>query len=134
MLEAEVLKRVLLKLSMLGSTMFRQNVGQAWAPGGGGKVTPQKNGAVLITEAVPIQMGLIKGSSDLIGWTPVKITPNHVGLTFAVFTAVECKRESGGRVSKEQRRFIGNVRAAGGIAGVANSEEAAEDIIETWSL
>ncbi|KKL44805.1 hypothetical protein LCGC14_2362030, partial [marine sediment metagenome] len=80
-----------------------------------------------------ISMGLTKGSSDLIGWTPVEITPAMVGSTAAVFTAIEVKRSKGGVTTTEQKRFIKRVKQAGGIAGVAASAEAAVDIIGRWN-
>lgn len=65
-----------------------------------------------------VEAGLsAKGSSDLIGWTRVKITPEMVGSVIAVFTATEVKT-SKGKVSKEQQDFIDAVNAAGGIANV----------------
>jgi hypothetical protein len=126
MLEADVLKKVMVRVSRLGTTVFRQNVGTAW---NGSKATV-KGRTVVIENAMPVTMGLIKGSSDLIGWTPITVTQEMVGKKVALFTAIECKRSEGGRTSPEQQRFIDRVSAAGGIAGVANSEDAAADIIE----
>tara|TARA_Y100000310_G_scaffold323451_1_gene383793 strand:- start:44 stop:439 length:396 start_codon:yes stop_codon:yes gene_type:complete len=129
MLEAAVLKLVMLKLSELGATVFRQNVGQAWA---GRKIVKGPGNTVLIEDPMPITMGLMPGSSDLIGWTPIIITPDMVGSPVAVFTAIECKRSKGGRTSTDQKRFIGRVKEAGGIAGVASSPEAAAGILRQW--
>lgn len=65
-----------------------------------------------------VEAGLsAKGSSDLIGWTRVKITPDMVGSVFAIFSAIEVKT-SKGKISKEQQDFIDAVNAAGGIASV----------------
>lgn len=75
-----------------------------------------------------VHFGLCRGSSDLIGWTPVEITPEMVGQTVAVFTAVEVKTPKG-RATKEQKNFIEQVRSAGGLAGVARSAEEAKQII-----
>jgi hypothetical protein len=74
--------------------------------------------AVLIHDARPLHAGLCEGSSDLIGWTPVTITPDMVGTTIAVFTAVEVKTGRV-RVTEAQTRFLDAVTAAGGIARVA---------------
>jgi|TARA_Y100000310_G_scaffold92194_1_gene89795 hypothetical protein len=126
-LEKQVQNLVMLAVAKIGTIIFRVNTGQAW---GGSRVIPQKGNRVLIEDAMPIQMGLTKGGSDLIGWTPVEITPEMVGRKVAVFTAIECKREKGGRLSTEQGRFLRRVRDDGGIAGVANSPEAAVAIIE----
>jgi hypothetical protein len=71
--------------------------------------------------------GLAKGSSDLIGWKTVEITPDMVGMTVAVFTAIEVKDQ--GRATPEQRRFISCVQQAGGFAGVARSVDEAKEIM-----
>jgi hypothetical protein len=76
-----------------------------------------------VRAAQPIRMGLCVGSSDLIGWTTVDGR--------AVFTAIEVKAERG-RVSAEQQNFIDQLRAAGGIAGVARSDDEAASIIEQY--
>lgn len=71
--------------------------------------------------------GLAKGSSDLIGWKTIKITPDMVGHTVAVFTAIEVKDK--GRPTPEQRRFISCVQSAGGFAGIARSVDDAKTIL-----
>ena len=69
----------------------------------------------------PIRYGVCNpGGSDLIGWTPVAITPDMVGQTVAVFTAVEVKNATG-RPSEAQLNFIAQVLKAGGFAGIARS-------------
>lgn len=99
--------------------IFRNNVGTGWQ----GKSV--RKGTVLIIENPrPLHAGLCEGSSDLIGWTTVEVTPDMVGRKVAVFTAVEVKTNKG-RVSDEQANFIQQVRNAGGIAGVARSEDEA---------
>lgn len=59
-------------------------------------------------------------SSDLIGVTPVVITPEMVGSTVGVFTAIECKapgwRYSGDDREIAQKRFLDKVLELGGIA------------------
>ena len=60
------------------------------------------------------------GGSDLIGWTPVTITPDMVGKKIAVFTAIEVKTPTG-KIRPEQTNFIDRVRLDGGIAGIARS-------------
>jgi hypothetical protein len=65
--------------------------------------------------------GLHKGSSDLIGWKTVEITPDMVGQHVAIFTAVEVKTGSG-RTTAEQEQFLQAVRAAGGIGVVMRDE------------
>lgn len=82
----------------------------------------------MIENPRPLQAGLCEGSSDLIGWTTVEVTPAMVGKKIAIFTALEIKTESG-RASKEQINFITRVREAGGIAGIARSEQEATQLI-----
>lgn len=62
------------------------------------------------------------GGSDLIGWTPVTVTPDMIGRQLAVFTAIEVKGPRS-KVTEAQQRFIDAVRKAGGFAGIARSVE-----------
>ena len=107
------------------SVMFRNNVGQAWA----GQVTKLPNGDVLIKNPYPINFGLCKGSSDLIGYTKVKVTPPMLDKYIAVFTALEVKRP-GKQPSPEQRNFIAKVRGDGGRAGICTDPSSANLIVE----
>ncbi len=75
-----------------------------------------------------VQFGLCKGSSDLVGWTTIEITPEMIGQKIAIFTAVEVKTPTG-KPTAEQVNFIERVREAGGIAGIARSPEDARNII-----
>ena len=72
---------------------------------------------------------LAPGASDLIGFTPVVITQDMVGQKIAVFSAVECKTETG-RASPEQLHFCDFIRKSGGFAGIARSPEDARKILE----
>lgn len=74
-----------------------------------------------------VRYGLCPGSSDLIGLRSVTITPDMVGQTFAVFTAIEVKDQ--GRPTPQQQAFIAMVQAVGGLAGVARSTEDARAIL-----
>lgn len=129
MREQSILHRILLACSTGATRLFRVNTGIAYA--GKGKATsvtrPQMvmmyPGDVLVRSAQPIRMGLTNGGSDLIGWTKVGDR--------AVFTAIECKSATG-RVRHEQQVFIDAVRAAGGIAGVARSEDEASALIDAY--
>jgi hypothetical protein len=103
--------------------VFRQNVGQAWV--GAAK---KSGNIVTIENPRPFHGGLCKGSSDLIGWRSIRITPEMVGLDVAVFVAIECKTETG-KATAEQVNFIERVRLAGGLAGIARSVEDALKII-----
>lgn len=117
--------RVMLAIGSLRHVrIFRHNVAMAWV----GDWTRRSDGSVLIRNARPLHAGLVKGGSDLLGWTSRKIEPHHVGETWAVFTAIECK-DGTGRTNADQLRFIENVRAAGGIAGVARTGEDALEMV-----
>ncbi len=69
------------------------------------------------------------GSSDLIGFRPVKITEDMIGRTIAVFTAVEVKTATGA-AKEEQSMFIEFVLKNGGFAGVARSPKDAKNILK----
>ncbi len=65
-------------------------------------------------------------SSDLIGFTKITVGPEHLGQTFAVFTACEIKAPEWSfkpNNSREiaQRAFIKWINASGGIAGFCDS-------------
>lgn len=74
-----------------------------------------------------VRYGLCPGSSDLIGLRQVTITPDMVGQTLAVFTAIEVKDR--GRATPEQQAFIAMVQQAGGLAGIARSVDDARTIL-----
>jgi hypothetical protein len=77
---------------------------------------------------VPVRYGLQPGSSDLIGWRTVTVTPEMVGQRIAVFTSIEVKAASG-RLRPEQRQWLDAVQAAGGVAGVARSVDDARALL-----
>lgn len=122
--EYNITRDIMKATSRSGSRVFRNNTGMGWV----GKVRRIDSKTVIIKNAQPLHAGLTNGSSDLIGWTPVKITPDHVGSTVGLFTAIEVKAKSG-KASKDQLKFIKAVRAAGGIAGLARSDKQALELI-----
>ena len=101
MTEADIMRQIQLAATKLGARLFRNNVGMATT----------NTGSV-------IRFGLAVGSADLIGWSAT-----------GKFIAIEVKRPYG-KPTKEQRRFLDAVVAAGGIAGVARSVEDAVEIIQ----
>jgi hypothetical protein len=132
MKEANIQNGIMIALSKVGATIFRNNVGLGWA----GKTFKYKKegwvrvyvypGDVLVKNARPLHAGLCKGSADLIGWMPVVITQDMVGSTVAVFLAPEVKTETG-RASPDQVNFANAVNRAGGRAGIArNSDDAVQ--------
>lgn len=78
-----------------------------------------------------IKYGLCKGSSDLIGWTPVKITPDMVGSSLAVFTAIEVKAP-GEKLRPEQKNFINAVIHSGGIAACVFDESELTSVLRRY--
>ncbi len=120
MSETPIVKETMIEASKLGLRLFRNNTGMGWA--GHPIYKPQEAikmtiypGDVLVRNARALHAGLCTGSSDTIGFTPVVITPEMVGKTVAIFTAVECKTQEG-KASEEQRDFLSMVKLNGGIA------------------
>lgn len=105
--------------------MFRNNVGVGWI----GQQLVTRPGTVLLKDARPLHAGLCEGSSDLIGYTTIEVTPEMVGRQIAVFTALEVKTPTG-RATPKQLNFIEQVRKSGGIAGIARSPEEAANLIK----
>ena len=93
------------RLSQEGYTLFRNNVGLA-----------------KLADGRRIRYGLCPGSSDLIGFRTITVTPEMVGQKIAVFTAIEIKSKEG-RTSKKQQNFIDRVKEAGGIAEIIRELE-----------
>ena len=83
--------------------LFRNNVGVAVYPDGS-----------------RVAYGLCPGSSDLIGFQAIQITPEMVGQSIARFVAIEVKGPHT-RLKAEQRNFLRVVSEAGGTAILARS-------------
>jgi hypothetical protein len=103
--EQEIQNQIILALSQGNSRLFRNNVGGA-----------------KLADGRWLNFGLHKGSSDLIGWKTIEITPDMVGKKIAQFLSVEVKKPKG-RVSKDQQNWIDAVNAQGGCAFIARSKE-----------
>lgn len=127
MKEGNIQRTIQLFLSRFQNVrLFRNNVGQGWV----GQLISNKNGTVTLANARPLHAGLCEGSSDLIGWKTVEITPEMVGQKIAIFTAVEIKTEKG-RPTAAQNNFLSVVNRMGGIGIIARNEnEAARGIGE----
>ena len=111
-----------IRLAISGkATLFRNNVAVAWV----GDVTELKDGSVLIRNARRLHAGLCEGSSDLIGWRSLTITPEMVGQIVAVFAALEVKSKTG-RATAGQKNFCQRVTEAGGFAGIVKSPDEAK--------
>lgn len=118
--------------------LFRINTGRAWVSGAGPAKVLQ-DGSALVPAARPVALGLsypngdpVVGTPDLIGWTPVTITPEMVGRTIPVWTGIETKASGGGRRREGQINFVQAVQQAGGIAGFASSSRQGLEIIDAW--
>jgi len=101
------------------------------------------SGALLDAEGRLVRFGLgnvskqhqdnIK-SSDLIGFTKVIITPEMIGKTVAIFTAIEVKKEDWNINKKLDKRetaqmnFINWIKNNGGIAGFCNCVQQLKEI------
>ena len=83
--------------------LFRNNVGVAVYPDGS-----------------RVAYGLCPGSSDLIGFQTILITPEMIGQSIARFLAIEVKGPNT-RSRPEQRNFLRVVSEAGGTAILARS-------------
>lgn len=119
--ETDILNRWRLKWNKWG-ILFRNNVGAAWAGVTVREWTQDGEKYITLKGAYRIPFGLIKGSGDFVGWRTMIITPDMVGKPVAVFASVEGKTE-GGVLSDDQKRWLLNVRRAGGIAFVVRSED-----------
>jgi hypothetical protein len=75
-----------------------------------------------------VRFGLCEGSSDLIGYRTVTITPDMVGRQIAQFVALEIKAPTG-RTTAPQRQFLATCQAAGAVAGVARNQADAEALL-----
>lgn len=99
--EANLMRQIMLAVSKLKNVrIFRNNTG--------------------FDATNKVRYGLVTGSSDLIGWQTVTITPDMVGKQVAVFVALEVKTIKG-RATDEQKNFINVVNASGGKAAVVRS-------------
>ena len=132
--EKDVERTLILHASQCGSVIFKNEVGAAWQGeiDRNNSVIPQR---IVLKNCRRVTYGLCTGSSDLIGWTPVTVTPDMVGKKIAVFTAVEVKKNKFGkyRATEEQKHFISAVQANGGIAGVADCKADLERILRCIS-
>lgn len=127
MTEANIMRTIQIALGKITNLrIFRNNVGTGWV----GKSIRNKNN-VIVENARPIHAGLCEGSSDLIGWTTLTVTPEMVGKKIAIFTALEVKTESG-RPTKHQINFINVVNNMGGIGAIVRNEQEAKQVIQNY--
>lgn len=130
MAEADLMRRLQMAASRLGSRLFRQQVGMGWV-GKPERIYQVRTvrvgpGDVVLRNARPFHAGH-EGMSDLGGFTPVEITPAMVGTTVAVYSQVEVKENA--RPTETQLAWIDAVNKAGGRAGIAHNETELENIL-----
>lgn len=104
--------------------LFNNPTGVFWQ----GEVVSQSRDTIVLRNPRRVNVGLIKGGSDLIGWRSLLITAEMVGARIAQFVGIETKSLRG-RATAEQLNFIDVLNRAGGAAGVARSTEDAEHIL-----
>lgn len=126
--EAAILSAVRLALSREIPTgrLFRNHAGIFWA----GRAVGRKGRTVMLDDAQQVMAGLHIGAADLIGATPIIVTPELVGRQLAVLTSIEVKTPSG-RVTPEQENWAVQVRSWGGIAGIVRSPDEAIALIKS---
>ena len=117
--EARVQQDAQVAASRAGARLWRNNSGSTPPCEHCGRkpIRPVRYGLCNVSKKVNTEIK----SSDLVGITPVLITPDMVGQTLGVFTAVECKPEGwvfGKDPKREipQQRFINLVNSLGGRA------------------
>ncbi|WP_425057638.1 hypothetical protein SCACP_21560 [Sporomusa carbonis] len=104
---------------------FRTNVGAAWQ----GDVEKNPDGTITIRNPRPFKSGLPEGFSDLLVISPVTITSEMIGQTFARAGFLEVKTPKG-RPTEAQLNFIKQMTNLGALAGVARSPEEAIRILK----
>ena len=125
MRETSISQRIQLEAALYGNaTLLRNNNG----------ATYDKEGRLIRYGLGHVKPGQELRSSDLIGWTPVVITPAMVGKTVAIFTAVEVKAEGWKAPTDDreraQQKFVDLVRNSGGLSIIATSVKQVLDLLK----
>jgi len=118
--EAAAQQEIRVEACRRGARLWRNNNGACQVPAAG---RPIRYGLANDSSKINAQIK----SSDLIGITPVPVTPSMVGHTLGVFTSVEVKRPGwsykGTEREAAQLKWLELVVAFGGIAKFATSKE-----------
>jgi len=108
--ETQLQQRIRLSCSRGRARLFRNNVGA---------LRDAQTGRL-------VRFGLAPGSADLVGWKTITIGPEHLGQQLAQFVSLEVKAPGKIRSARpEQVVWRDRVAAAGGLALIADSEQAA---------
>ena len=113
--------------NVLSNEAYVQNKIRLAVGSGDVRLFRNNTGALLDLQGRLVKFGLCKGSSDLIGFRSITITPDMVGQKIAVFSAIEVKDK--GKATVEQKNFINIINNAGGYAGVAKNVNDAKKIL-----
>ena len=113
--------------NVLSNEAYVQNKIRLAIGSGDVRLFRNNTGALLDMQGRLVKFGLCKGSSDLIGFRSITITPDMVGQKIAVFSAIEVKDK--GKATVEQKNFINIINNAGGYAGVAKNVNDAKKIL-----
>jgi len=132
--ESNLLKKFLIEYSTDGHRLWRMQSGAFWT--GKSKRLDEETtltlnkGDVVIRRARRVNVGF-DGLSDTIGLTRIKITPEMVGRTVAIFTACEIKTPNVKATTKQQN-FIRMVNQRGGIGVIARKLEHLFDAVNKF--
>ena len=113
--------------NVLSNEAYVQNKIRLAVGSGDVRLFRNNTGALLDMQGRLVKFGLCKGSSDLIGFRSITITPDMVGQKIAVFSAIEVKDK--GKATVDQRNFINIINNAGGYAGGAKNVNDAKKIL-----
>ena len=113
--------------NVLSNEAYVQNKIRLAVGSGDVRLFRNNTGALFDMQGRLVKFGLCKGSSDLIGFRSITITPDMVGQKIAVFSAIEVKDK--GKVTVDQKNFINIINNAGGYAGVAKNVNDAKKIL-----
>ena len=113
--------------NVLSNEAYVQNKIRLAVGSGDVRLFRNNTGALLDMQGRLVKFGLCKGSSDLIGFRSITITPDMVGQKIAVFSAIQVKDK--GKATVEQKNFINIINNAGGYAGVAKNVNDAKKIL-----
>jgi len=133
MSETNIVQRTLIKIGALPFGRFwRNNAGLAWAgvpirlkPG---QVFTAAPGDVLLKNGHPVKLGPA-GIADIMGVIAVTITPDMVGQTIGVATALEGKTLTG-KQREDQQAFERTMKTYGGEYYIFRSPDEALAIVQ----
>ncbi len=130
MKESELKKRVVVLFRKLtGGRTFMNNTGVGHV----GTVASRTKSTITLKDSRVQQFGFGAGSADVIGIMPVVITPEMVGKTVGVFTAIETKKPGwsyrGTPHEMDQLNWLNMVKDRGGVGAFVQSSSDLENMI-----